>query len=1345
MAVVPSTEAAAQELTSTIVLPAGFSETNDVVMDENTGPLLGPTAVTWAPDGRRFIAEKSGRVRVVKANGTLIKPPLIDLRARVNSLGDRGLLGIATDAAFADNGFLYLLYVYDLNPGTPDSDLPMVSRLTRVTVNPDNTLVNPSNPETVILGTYSSGPCPPADNNVDCIPADGKLHTIGTVRSDPVDGTLWVGTGDATPTSVQQQAFRTYDNASFAGKIIHIDRNGRGLPNHPFCPATTDLDQVCTKIYAKGFRNPFRFSLRANKGPVVGDVGNGLREELDLVKPGRSYGWPCYEGDGKMPGYSQTSRCAEEYLKEGTAEAHVGPNWTYAREGGASIIGGPVIQNDSYPQSYQGDVMVGDYVKGWIKRLEFDAEGNFLDAHTFATGWAGGVSLDMAPNGELSYVDLGWDMDPPDAGVRRFVYAPDDQPPIPVAKASPTSGEAPLEVHFDGDDSFDPEGDQLTYKWDFGDGSTSTQVNPTHVYTTPKTYTAKLTVDDGLNRNPTDTVSITVTGDSPPVATITRPTDGALYEDGTEVRVEGSATDEPDGSLTGGSLEWQILLHHGTHLHQVGTDTGTSTSFTTFDNHDSDSFYEIKLTATDSAGQKDTDIVEIDPETIPLTLASSPSGAPISYDSQQTRAAPFDKQATVGFQATIAADAAFTKNGTVYNFTGWSHGANRQHTYTIPNEATTLTAQYEAESGSPVNSSPPTIEGTAETGEVLTAHPGTWSGKEPMSYGYRWRRCPTYFDVVQIDAPLAHWRLGEDGGINAEDSSGHARDGAYVSAPVLGAPGALEDDGDTAVGFVESGDRMTVADDPEIRLNGAFSIEFWAKLNSHVNSYPGFMRKGSSASTGSGYNIFYTTDLRPNFKRAGLQKKSSAAAALSATKFRHYVVTYDPVAQSLKWYVDGQLDKSYGSTVFPENIDPSSLQIGRGDHYANHVLDEVALYDSALPADRIASHFGAGGSECSDIEGATGRTYAPSKEDVGARLKVRVTATNEAGAAVAASAPTERVLENLGVPPSNVEVPQITGAPNEGEILSASSGEWSGTEPMSFSYSWKRCPTYPSTVKADAPVAYWRLGEDSGTTANDASGAARNGRYENSPHLGMNGALTGDPNGAAGFVESGDRVRVGDDAATRLNGSFTIEFWAKLRSFVDNYPGMVRKGSSASGQTGYLVFYGSDLRPNLKRAGVVRKVTASGALQAGKFRHYVAAYDAPTETLKWFVDGTLNSTWTAVSYPTNIDPSALYLGRGDKYGDHVLDEIALYPNALSAGRVASHYAAAGQTCSEISDASEPTYTPTAADVGSRLRVEVTATNAAGFASASSPATQIVQPPPAAVLLQSALEIEGAAP
>ncbi len=171
-----------------------------------------------------------------------------------------------------------------------------VARLTYVVVNPDDTVQNPSDPEHVVLGTDETTPCPPPSNTLDCFPADALWHSVGTVRA-AADGTLWVGNGESTNASTNPQlSLRAQNDVSYAGKILHVDANGHGLPGHPFCPSDNDLTHTCTKVAAKGFRNPYRFTVRSGGGLVVGDVGWSSKEEIDLISPGKDYGWPCWEG-----------------------------------------------------------------------------------------------------------------------------------------------------------------------------------------------------------------------------------------------------------------------------------------------------------------------------------------------------------------------------------------------------------------------------------------------------------------------------------------------------------------------------------------------------------------------------------------------------------------------------------------------------------------------------------------------------------------------------------------------------------------------------------------------------------------------------------------------------------------------------------------------------------------------------------------------------------------------------------------------------------------------------------------------------------------------------------------
>jgi glucose/arabinose dehydrogenase len=662
-------------------LPPGFSTV------EQVAGLDGPTALAYAPDGRLFVAEKAGRVRVVDPGGRLRPEPVIDISDHVNSYWDRGLLGIAVDADFATNRSIYLLYVHEANGIDPTG--PKTSRLTRIRVTPDNELENPGAPESVLLGSVSQAPCPAPADTVDCIPADGFSHIIGTVRADP-DGTLWLGSGDATSwRGADPQALRTYDERSLSGKIMHVDRQGRGLPGHPFCANETDLSKVCTKLYAKGFRNPFRFHLRPGGGPVVGDVGWEMREELDVTRAGRSYGWPCYEGTVRTSGYRDMPACIAQY--DAGPTAHEPPAYEYAQApGDATILGGPRYEGDRYPPPYRGAWFFADYSKGLMWRMTIDAEGRVAGVTQFATGFEGGVDLERAPNGDLVYVNFGATAGT--GSVQRIVYG--NRAPVPVASATPAQGTAPLRVTLSAAGTVDPDGEAITYAWDFdSDGHVdATGSSVTHTYPSG-VHRPRLTVRDARGLEASATVQV-LADESPPTATLIAPAAGGSFRYGRPIQLRGAGTDAQDGRLGDGALHWRITIHHGGHTHVVEADrTGGESTFTPPGDHDADSALEFRLTARDSAGLEDTEVVTLQPETVALRLESSPPGAALGYAGIDVTA-PAVRTAAIGFHPTVSAPAEFVRDERRFRFERWSDGGERLHEIVIPDEDLTLTAIY---------------------------------------------------------------------------------------------------------------------------------------------------------------------------------------------------------------------------------------------------------------------------------------------------------------------------------------------------------------------------------------------------------------------------------------------------------------------------------------------------------------------------------------------------------------------------------------------------------------------------------------------------------------------------
>lgn len=641
--------------------------------------LSQPVAVDWAAGGRAFVAEKPGVLKTV-APGGAAATTVLDWRNKINDHGDRGLEDVAVDSSFATNGYLYLAYVKELQPLTPDSDAPMVSQLVRIEVDPaTGQLADPNVLPKVVLGSQASQRCPAPSNTLDCMPADSSTHMIGTVKSD-ADGTLWVGHGDGAGFSnVDPQAFRSLDPVSLAGKVLHVDRDGKGLPGHAFCSADTDLSHACTKVHAKGFRNPFRFQLGPAGKLLLGDVGWNTREEVNVVDAkGKSYGWPCYEGTIRTPGYEDRPECAPIYA----AAAETGPIHDYPHcpdnppptlECGNASLGGPEYTGDSYPAGYRGSFFTGDYVSGKLLRFEPAPGGGYKPPVEFSDSWYG-VDLEPAPdNDDLAYVDFGSGAGP-DGSVNRIAYSTGNRTPVAGGSATPPSGSAPLSVAFTSSGSSDPDGDTLSYDWDFGDNSShATTATANHTYTAVGSYTATLTVSDGRGRSATKRFTITA-GDTAPLARIESPTAGSLYRDGGTVRLLGSATDAEQGELPDSALDWTVILHHGTHTHPLTSFQGRADAdFTTQTDHDADSYYEIVLTVTDAQGLTDTDRLEIRPETTTARIESTPTGAPVSYGGR-TGTAPFTQTTAVGYRTSVTAQSSFTSGGRPFLFDSWSDG-----------------------------------------------------------------------------------------------------------------------------------------------------------------------------------------------------------------------------------------------------------------------------------------------------------------------------------------------------------------------------------------------------------------------------------------------------------------------------------------------------------------------------------------------------------------------------------------------------------------------------------------------------------------------------------------------
>src|SRR5262249_29682522 len=249
--------------------------------------------------------------------------------------------------------------------------------------------------------------------------------------------------------------------------------------------------------------------------------------------------------------------------------------------------------------------------------------------------------------------------------------------------------------------SLDPENQPLSYLWTFGDGTSSTEVNPTHTYTVDGPYQARLSVSDGVNTSLSPPLSISV--GNRPVVTISSPTDGLIFRAGDVITFSGSATDLEDGALPASAYSWNIDFLHEGHVHPgtpiVGVTSGSFTVPTS--GHDFSGFtrYRITLTVTDSNGLQSTQTATVFPQKVNLTFDTMPGGLTLYLDGI-AHMAPFVYDDIIGFNHTIEARNQ-TIGGNTYNFASWSDSGAQIHTIVTPSTNAAFTAAFTVVSAPP--------------------------------------------------------------------------------------------------------------------------------------------------------------------------------------------------------------------------------------------------------------------------------------------------------------------------------------------------------------------------------------------------------------------------------------------------------------------------------------------------------------------------------------------------------------------------------------------------------------------------------------------------------------------
>jgi uncharacterized repeat protein (TIGR03806 family) len=331
-------------------IPAGFTETQIA-----TG--LDPTTMAFAPDGRLFLCEKPGRVRVVK-NNALLATPFVDISSVVDNYNERGLMSVCFDPQFSSNGWIYLYY-------TRKEGTRRFHRVGRYTAGGDVA----SGGESVIIDLSDLG--------------GAGNHNGGGMRFG-ADGKLYISTGE------NANGGNAQNTGNQLGKLLRINKDGTIPSDNPNYATYSGNNRA---IVALGLRNAFTLAVQRTTGLLfVNDVGASYEEinryDTNAAPVHRNYGWNSIDG----PIGSQTP-----------PSGYVNPVHAYNTNKSA-ICGGDFYNPlspgaDAFPASYNGKFFFCDYA-GWIKYVD-PSTGTRTD---FATSAARPIDVEVAPDGALWYI-----------------------------------------------------------------------------------------------------------------------------------------------------------------------------------------------------------------------------------------------------------------------------------------------------------------------------------------------------------------------------------------------------------------------------------------------------------------------------------------------------------------------------------------------------------------------------------------------------------------------------------------------------------------------------------------------------------------------------------------------------------------------------------------------------------------------------------------------------------------------------------------------------------------------------------------------------------------------------
>ncbi|MBL7825401.1 MAG: PQQ-dependent sugar dehydrogenase [Saprospiraceae bacterium] len=648
------------------------------------GGQLNPTDMAVSPDGRIFITEKDGLVRIVENDILLVDPFLV---MQVEDFNEQGLGHIALHPSFPTQPYVYLYFTVADSNGFSHNKV--------IRVEADGNQAIPGS-ETLIYNCDSS---------------PGTIHHGGDMVFG-ADGKLYISTGDKGYSHLVQSL------ESDLGKVLRLNPDGSIPGNNPYFSQTFGKYRA---IYAYGFRNPYSMAVQPETGRIfISDVGSSSWEEVNELFSGKNYGWPIVEG---------------KKTNQNLPSNYQDPLYAYDHNTGCSIIGAAFSPQSggNFPAAYAGRFFFADYCQGYIKSLHANTG---QDEVLFASGINRPVGVVFNAAGEMYYLaraGLGGgtyedNTESENGAVWKVIFTNSDAPFV---------YQDPKNVHLVGGENHEflvqalgkkP----LHYRWQKdGVDLTVADTNILHLTNVQladsnSIYRCIVTNTSGVDTS--QTATMWVTNNQRPLLEIQLPTSDFLYRAGASIPFSGVAIDPETGPIHPAQTTWKIDFHHDEHIHPVMVPTPNLDYEEVFvpsvGEVDDQVWYRFYFSAKDPAGLSRSIYRDILPLKTSILVESNKPEVPVDADGFWG-ATPYLFQSVAGIKRSVRVPTFISEPDSVWIFKTWNDGTSTAlRQFTTPDSLQlTISAQFDTYAKA---------NGFGLLGEYFLESAAPWGFDEPM-------------------------------------------------------------------------------------------------------------------------------------------------------------------------------------------------------------------------------------------------------------------------------------------------------------------------------------------------------------------------------------------------------------------------------------------------------------------------------------------------------------------------------------------------------------------------------------------------------------------------------------